>query len=288
MKLLEQVNQTGLLFDGAMGTMLMKKGLDDDKVSEQIILDNPDILKEIHQEYFSAGADLVTTNTFGGSRLKLEKADLDDKVGTINKEAAQIARKIAGDKFVAGDLGPSGYMLEPLGEMSEEEIQDNFAEQAYILTEAGVDLILIETMYDLNEILAALQGVKSVTDKPVFTTMTFERKPQGFVTVMGNKVENSMQKLLEEGADVVGANCTIGSDDMVDLSKEIREATANPVMVQPNAGMPENTGEKIIYPEEADIFSDNIKKIKEIGIEVVGGCCGTDPEYIKKINQKIS
>jgi len=288
MKLLEQVNQTGLLFDGAMGTMLMKKGLDDDKVSEQIILDNPDILKEIHQEYFSAGADLVTTNTFGGSRLKLEKADLDDKVGTINKEAAQIARKIAGDKFVAGDLGPSGYMLEPLGEMSEEEIQDNFAEQAYILTEAGVDLILIETMYDLNEILAALQGVKSVTDKPVFTTMTFERKPQGFVTVMGNKVENSMQKLLEKGADVVGANCTIGSDDMVDLSKEIREATANPVMVQPNAGMPENTGEKIIYPEEADIFSDNIKKIKEIGIEVVGGCCGTDPEYIKKINQKIS
>ncbi|MCF7886302.1 MAG: homocysteine S-methyltransferase family protein [Candidatus Marinimicrobia bacterium] len=288
MEILQKIKKSGLLFDGAMGTMLIEKGLDSDKVSEHCNLHQQEIVKEVHQAYLNAGAEILTTNTFGGSRLKLAKAGLADKTEEININAAKIAREIAKDNIlVAGDIGPSGYMLQPLGVKEPEEISDNYAEQAEALINGGADVILIETMFDLNEILAALKGVKSVTDVPVFTTMTFEKKPQGFVTVMGNQVEESLKKLLDLGADIVGANCSIGSQEMVELAKEIRRVIDTPIMVQPNAGMPETEGDQIIYPEDADVFSDNMASIKNFGVEVIGGCCGTAPQYIEKIKNKI-
>ena len=287
MDILEKINTSGLLFDGAMGTMLIDKGLDSDKVSEYCNIEKQDILKEVHQAYVDVGAEILTTNTFGGSPLKLEKADLREHGEDINYNAAQIAREIGDELFIAGDLGPTGYMLKPLGPKEPEEISDNYAEQAEYLANGGVDIILIETMFDLKEMLAAIKGVKSACNLPVFATMTFERKPQGFVTVMGNRVEDSLKQLLEAGADVVGANCSIGSEDMVDLAREIREVIDTPVMVQPNAGIPEHKGDQIVYPEEADFYSDNIAEIKKLGVDIVGGCCGTSPRYIELIKDKI-
>lgn len=286
--IIQVINKSGLLFDGAMGTMLIDKGLESDKVSEYCNLARQGILREVHAAYLNAGAEILTTNTFGGSRLKLEKAGLADKVEEINYNAAQIARKVTGNHFVAGDLGPSGYMLQPLGPKDPKEIRDNYAEQTEYLIKGGADIILIETMFDLNEMLAALKGVKSVTDAPVFTTMTFEKKPPGFVTVMGNQLEDSLKTLLDNGATVVGANCSIGSDEMLLLAREIRDLIDDsPLMVQPNAGMPQTKGEQVIYPESPDLFSDNIAQIKKLGIEIVGGCCGTNPNHIKNIKNKI-
>ncbi len=288
MDIIEKAIKDGLLFDGAMGTMLIREGLKGGKASELWILEKPDVVRNIHKSYFEAGSNVVTTNTFGGSPIKLSKVGLGKEVEEINKIAVQLAKEAAGDnKFVAGDIGPTGEMLKPFGTISSEEAVDCFAEQAEYLYKAGADLFIIETMFDIKESLAAINGVQSVSSLPIFATLTFEQKPTGFVTLMGNRVEDSMKRLVDAGAEAVGANCSIGSDKMVLLAGEIRDCIDSPVIIQPNAGIPEVKGLSIIYPEDEDFFSDNILSIKKIGVEIVGGCCGTTPEYIQRIVSKI-
>jgi len=207
-------------------------------------------------------------------------------VEEINKTAAKIARKVAGEqKYVAGDIGPCGDMLQPFGLISEQEAIDNFAEQANALIEGGVDVFIIETMFDINESIAAIKGIKTVSDLPIITTLTFAQNPIGFATVMGNKVADSMKQLIDNGANVVGANCTLDSELMLKLSKEIRQSTDALTIIQPNAGKPTIQETEVIYPEDVSTFSNNILKMKQLGINIVGGCCGTSPEYITKIRE---
>ena len=309
MNILNKVKNDGLIFDGAMGSMLMQAGLTGGKASEIWNIEKPGAIENIHRAYFEAGADVATINTFGGSAFKLKRMGVTsdpDTMAKINRSAVEIAKKAAhrvsetfkadtsGDRsdprplFVAGDLGPLGEMLQPGGMMTVDEAVSYYAHQAGLIADAGVDCFIVETFFDINEILAAIKGVRQVTDLPIFATMTFQQKSSGFFTIMGNRPVESMKQLLDSGASVVGANCSIASDTMIDLARELREGIDTPIIMQPNAGLPHVIGESTTYPETADFFSDNIKKLKDIGVNVVGGCCGTTPEFIQNIKEKIN
>jgi len=181
-----------------------------------------------------------------------------------------------------------GDMLQPLGLITEEEATENFARQAKFLAENGVDLFIVETMFVINESLTAIRGIRTVSDLPIFATMTFEKGRNGFATIMGNQVSESMRTLANAGASAVGANCSIGSDMMIELAAEIRKSVDIPVIIQPNAGLPETINSQLIYPETPDIYAANLRQIKALGIEIIGGCCGTTPEYIRAISKSIA
>jgi methionine synthase I (cobalamin-dependent) len=210
-------------------------------------------------------------------------------VETINTQAVKHAKAVAKPgQYVAGDLGPVGEMLAPMGRMTVERAKDIYAHQAGIIEAAGVDLFLIETIFDLNEAIAALAAVQAVSSKPVFCSLTFNQTKRGFFTLMGNPVESSMQQLRDAGAAAVGANCSLGSDGMIGLAEQIRESVDIPVIVQPNAGMPQTRPDgTAFYPEDEILFAKNIKKIKALGVDIVGGCCGTTPAFIHRIRDSI-
>ncbi len=288
MSVLKEVRKQGIILDGAMGSMLINAGLQGGQAAEEWLLEKPEEIIRVHQEYADAGAEVLTTATFGGNSIKLEKADLKHKGELINSTAVELARRAARDGcFVAGNIGPSGELLYPAGSLSVEAAEYSFAAQAAVLAENGVDLFLIQTFYDLQELLTAVAGVQSVSDLPIFATMTFQEKKGGFVTIMGNRVEASMKQLADAGVSVVGANCSIGSSAMVRLAGEMRKAVSIPVMAQPNAGVPELKDGAAVYNEDPDIFSDNMLRIRALGVEVLGGCCGSTPEYIRSMVRKL-
>ena len=289
MDILEKVKNEGLIFDGAMGTLLIAKGIAGGEASELWNLTHPDIIGEIHQAYYDAGADVATANTFGASPIKLKKMGVSATAEAINRAGVRIAKAVCGpDQYVAGDMGSLGDMLQPMGPVSFDEAVECFARQAGFLEEEGVDCFIIETIFDINIALAAIQAVRSVSRKPVFCSLTFKQTPNGFFTIFGNRPADSMQTLVDAGAAAVGANCSIGSRTMIELAKEIRASTRAPVVIMPNAGMPETTQEGgIFYPEDETVFVESIKAIKALGVEIVGGCCGTTPAYIEKIKEMV-
>jgi 5-methyltetrahydrofolate--homocysteine methyltransferase len=289
MTFIEKVQTQGLIFDGALGTMLTQEALGGEKTSEFWVLEKPGIVQAIHNAYFEAGADIVTSNTFGASAIKLRKSRLGSHAGRINTLAVQIARAVgSAGKFVAGDIGPLRDPVAPSGTIPSDKAVDAFSEQAEALSRAGADVILIETMFDLNEALAAIKGIQSVTSLPILATLAFHRTPSGgFATRMGNRVEVGMKTLRDAGAFAVGANCAVGCGAMVDLAREIRNLVDIPVIVQPDAGTPEIKGLGIVHPESAENFLKNIRIIKSEGIEIVGGCCGTTPEHIRIIAETL-
>jgi len=286
LSVMETVREKGLVFDGAMGTMLISAGLKGGMAAESWLLERPEEILRIHREYAEAGADIITTATFGGNPIKLEKSGLGNEVEQINATAAALARETVGNNgFVAGNIGPTGELLFPSGPLSVEDAEKGFAVQAGCLADGGVDLFLVQTFFDLNEILAAVRGIQSVSRLPIFASMTFRKTPKGFATVMGNTVGNSMCCLKDAGAAVIGANCSLGSNAMAALSREIRSAVAIPVMAKPNAGVPRVEGGMTRYTETAPEFAANMARISSFGVEVIGGCCGTTPEYIRLMKQ---
>ena len=289
MELIEKVKQDGLVVDGGMGSMLIARGLRGGDCAEKWNVDHHEIIQEIHRAYFDAGADVATANTFGASSLKLEKMGIKEGVEIINTEAVKNAKAAAKPgQYVAGDLGPVGEMFSPMGSMTVERAKAIYVHQAGIIEAAGVDLFLIETIFDLNEALTALEAVQAVSSKPVFCSLTFNQTKRGFFTLMGNPVEASMQQLRDAGAAAVGANCSLGSDGMIGLAGQIRESVDIPVIIQPNAGMPQTGPDGAAwYPEDEILFAGNIKKIKALGVDIVGGCCGTTPAFIQKIRESI-
>lgn len=290
MDVFEKVEKQGLIFDGGMGSMFIDQGLQGGEAHELWNLTHPDRIKKIHQAYFNAGADIVSTNTFGASASKLAQMGVIQRMQDINRAGVRLARQASSKgQYVAADFGSLGGMLAPNGSLSESDVIAEFAQQANVLDEEGIDLFIMETVFDLNFAICAIEAIKSVSEKPIICSMTFQQTSKGFFTIFGNSPEQSMQRLVEAGAWAVGANCSLGSSGMVDLAAKIRKSVDVPIVIQPNAGMPERTQDgDVFYPENETDFANNMKKIKDLGVEIIGGCCGTTPAHIKKIKETLA
>ena len=277
-----------LVADGAMGTMLMERGLQPGSPPESVNLERQDALEEIAREYLDAGADILQTNTFGGSRLKLAQYSLDDRVAQINENAVRAVRRTVGKMaYVSGSCGPTGQFLKPYGEVEPAEMLDVFREQIGVLINAGVDMICIETMSDLGEATCAVKAAREIGSVPVMATMTFDHTPKGFYTIMGVTIEQAVKALEAAGADVVGSNCGNGIEKMVSIAMECRKFTRLPIVIQSNAGIPELKGEVAVYPETPEFMADKVDALLAAGVTVIGGCCGTTPAHIRAIRKAV-
>ncbi len=278
-----------LVADGAMGTMLMARGLTPGACPEAIALHRPGLLEEVAALFAAAGADLVQANTFGASPLKLALYGLDGRAAEINARAVEAARKgAAGRALVYGSVGPSGRLLEPYGDASEEAVLASFAVQARALADSGVDAIVVETMTDATEAALAVRAAKDAAPAvPVVATMTFDRTPRGFFTIMGVTVERACRVLEEAGADAVGSNCGNGSDAMVEIAAEFRRHSTKPVAIQSNAGLPRMTAAGLVYPEGPGYMADRVRTLIGLGVAIVGGCCGTGPEHVRAFREAV-
>lgn len=281
--LLDRIKQPRVIIaDGAIGTLLIERGLKKGEPPEKVNLENPEILEEIAGEYFEAGAEIIQTNTFGASPLKLASFGLADKTEEINKNAVRSVKKAVGNRaYVSGSCGPSGKLLQPYGDVSEDEMIDSFQKQLKILINEGVDNICIETMTDLKEAVLAVQAAKSISQSvPVCATMTFDSTPRGFFTIMGVSIEQAVKGLTEAGADVIGTNCGNGIEKMTLIAREMRKFTSIPLIVQSNAGIPALKHDRLIYPESPEYMSKWIPQLIDTGVKIIGGCCGTTPAHI--------
>ncbi len=284
---IERVKEGPVLFDGGMGSLLIARGLTMGDAPELWNVERPEVIRDVHRAYFDAGADVVTTNTFGGTGLKLDAKGLANRMEELNRAGAEAALSVRPEgRFVAGDLGPTGKVTGLPGEVSFEDLSHTFSAQADVLAAAGVDLLIVETMYDLVEARAATSAAAG-TGLPVIATMTFERKPRGFFTLMGNSPEECFAALKEAGASVVGVNCTLGPEDVVSLLSVIRPATTLPILVQPNAGQPTLVDGEAVYSVKPDLYARQARLLLERGADLVGGCCGTTPEFIRLIRSEI-
>lgn len=274
-----------LLSDGAMGTELQKR-LPLGYCPEELNISRPEIVKEIHQSYYEAGSDIVETNSFGGNRSRLKMHGYSDRVKEFAIAAAKNAREVCpAGKFVAGSIGPTGEILEPLGDLSLDEAYSIFAEAAEALQEGGVDILFIETMMSIEEAEIAVKAAKEKTNLPVSATMTFESGAAGLRTMWGVDVPIAVTRLTDAGADIIGANCGRGFEDMIEIIKQMRKLTTMPLLAQANAGMPELVNGKNVYHETPEIISPKVKLLLQSGINIIGGCCGTGPEHIREMRK---
>lgn len=277
-----------LVADGAMGTQLIARGLRPGDAPERWTLDRPDIVEGVARAYVEAGAELVTTNTFGGSPLRLRLHGLEDRLEDVNQKAVQLARDAAeGRAYVLGSIGPTGQLLKPLGSAEPRDVLDGYRRQAAALAGAGADAIIIETMTDLTEAALALEAVKAEAPAlPVFVTMTFDLTPRGAFTVMGVTVARACTCLSDGGADAVGANCGTGPEAMLPVAREFARATTVPLVLQPNAGLPEQRGGRLLYTQPPETFAATLAPAAELAT-IVGGCCGTTPAHIAALRAVI-
>jgi len=289
-KLLERLkNGEILVADGAMGTMLMERGLKPGEPPESFNLTHLDVIKEIAELYLDAGADIIQTNTFGASPLKLSFYSLEDTTEEINRNAVFAAKEVVGDDaYISASCGPCGKLLKPYGDIELEDVYDSFERQINALISAGIDIICIETMTDLSEATLAIKAAKTVSQlTPVMATMTFDPTPRGFYTVMGVNIEDAAKGLEEAGADIIGSNCGNGIENMVRIAKEFNEYSSLPLIIQSNAGIPEMRGNKPMYPESPEFMAEKAKELISSGVSIIGGCCGTTPEHIRAIRKMV-
>ena len=274
-----------LISDGATGTYLQEHGLEPGGCPEELNASQPEVVQGMARDYFEAGSDMVLTNSFGANRFMLGKYGYADKVREFNRLAAQHARRQAPPGcYVVGSVGPTGEFLEPLGEVSEAEMLDAFVEQVTALEEGGAHGVVVETMTALEESALAIKAAKENTDLVVMATMTFDPGPRGFFTMMGVTPERAVKELAEAGADVTGTNCGNGIEIMLDLSRKLREATDGYLLVHSNAGLPRFDRGEIVYPETPEFMAERFKLLAEIGVNILGGCCGTGPGHISKLS----
>jgi 5-methyltetrahydrofolate--homocysteine methyltransferase len=279
-----------VLLDGAMGTLLQDSGLEDGAPGELWNLENPDAVRAAHAAYAEAGARLLTTNTFGGTRPRLDMHGLGDRVGEVNRTAAQLARSVADGRglLVAGDLGPIGELLAPLGTLTREEAQALFAEQLTALVEGGIDLVLVETLSDLGEADAALAAAQEVAPGlPVAVTMSFDSNLR---TMMGVRPGDAVAHLAAAGADAVGANCGRGPEEMEIIAAEMVQARTGDLLLvaQSNAGLPQLVGDRFEYDASAADLAAHATRLAELGIDLVGGCCGSTPAHIAAVGAALT
>ncbi len=295
MALRERIKQGLFLLDGAMGTQLIARGIEVGKCSDYLNVELPDVVSDIHRSYFEVGSDAVITNTFGANKYALGRHGLAEEASKINSAGAQIARRAAGEeKYVLGDIGPSGDFLEPLGSLKPEELKEAFARQAKALLDGGVDGFIIETMTALEEVAVAIEAVKSVGGGvPVLASMSFDRAGDDFKTMMGIDVEAAVAKIVSSGVDAVGFNCgTVSLDEYVELAEKfvsaVRALSADVIVyAEPNAGKPELVEDQAVYKVSPEDFAAAVEKIHSAGVNIIGGCCGTSPAHIRATAEKL-
>jgi 5-methyltetrahydrofolate--homocysteine methyltransferase len=290
--ILKRIKQGEILIgDGAMGSLLMARAKDliKGKCPEFINLSRTDILEEIARLYLEAGADIVQTNTFGGSPLKLSAYNLQDQTEEINRAAVQAVRKaVDGKAYVSASCGPCGKMLKPYGTVEPEEMYQSFLRQLKIIIEAGADIICVETMTDIKEALLAIKAAKNISPTiPLMATMTFDKTPRGFYTMMGVNIEKAAGELEAAGADIIGSNCGNGIENMILVAKEFKKFTSLPLIIQANAGLPTVKDDVVAYPETPEFMAEKSKELAAAGVSIIGGCCGTTPEHIRAIGEAV-
>lgn len=280
-----------IIADGAMGTMLFSNGLQFGDPPEVWNLAHPDVIRRIHRGYLEAGSQILLTNTFGGNRARLRLSGHQDRVDDFNRTAAILLRAevdaAGGHALVAGDIGPTGDIVEPLGTLTYDDAVDIFREQAAALVAGGVDLIWIETMSDLNEIKAAIEGVRRASPGiALIATMTFDTRGH---TMMGVSPEDAVTALASWGADAIGGNCGNGPDELIPVVAKMHAAAPDVILVaKSNAGMPELVDMRAVYRADPDTMAGQVLEMRQAGATIVGGCCGSTPEHLRAIAATIA
>ena len=269
------------VFDGAVGTRLYDKGIYINRSYDELNIAAPDLVREVHEEYVAAGADIIETNSFGATRHKLQPYGLESKLREINIASARLAKEAAGDKaLVAGAIGPLGLRIEPFGPTSFDEAKEMFKEQAEALLEGGVDLFILETFSEIEAIEQAIRAVRELTDLPIVAQMTIQMDGK---TVFGTTPEAFTKKLDELGVDVIGLNCGMGPNHVLTALEKMRAVTSRPLSAQPNAGLPRDVQGRQFYMGSPEYMAEFSRRFVQVGAKFVGGCCGTTPTHIKLI-----
>lgn len=271
-----------IVFDGGMGTLLQTQGLSAGELPESYNLLHPEIIENIHREYIEAGAQIITTNTFGANRYKLQGSGY--KLEEIIKSGVEIAKRVAQEQWVALDIGPLGQLMEPLGNLSFQAAYEAFQEQVLLGQEAGADLILIETMSDVYELKAAILAAKENSNLPIICTMTFQEDGRTLTGTDPLTMVNIIQGL---GVNALGINCSLGPKEILPLAKEILTYSQIPVIVQPNAGLPKEIKGQTIFDVDPVEFAKYIKEMAQLGVTIFGGCCGTTPQHIRALTEAL-
>jgi len=273
-----------LISDGAFGTELARLGLPPGQCAEKWNADHPAEVRAVCSGYVAAGSDIILTNTFGGSPLKLAKSGLDRETHELNRAGAALAKEAAAGKaLVFGSIGPTGEFMEPLGTMGEEQMVECFARQVKGLVAGGVDGFVIETFSDIAEARAVLRAIGENSDAPAVVSFTFAGGPGGYATMMGVRPGAFAEAFEAAGAAMVGSNCGTGIGDMIEIAKQLRTATRLPLWIKPNAGLPELVGGKTVFHETPAQMAGRLSELVAAGAAVVGGCCGTTPEHVRQL-----
>ena len=274
-----------LILDGANGTELQKRGFDGSKCTEAWVLEHPEVMKKLQEEYIEAGSDIVYAPTFGANRVKLEENGIFNMVGDFNRRLVEISKEAAAGKaLVAGDIATSGKFLAPLGDITFGELYDIYHEQAEAMEEAGVDMYVIETIMTVPDARAALLAVKDVSDKPVLVSFTCDENGH---TLTGSDVRAALVILQGMGIDAFGLNCSTGPEEMLAQAKRLREFAEVPVAIKPNAGLPETVDGKVVYNCPPEEFASHTAEFAAEGAAMFGGCCGTGPEHVKAVKDSL-
>ncbi len=282
---LDEVSKRVILCDGAIGTVLYSRGVYINQCFDNINLTDPKLVKEIHSAYANAGADVLQTNSFGANRFKLVKHGLVESLEAINYQAAKLARDIAGEQlYVAGSIGPLGVRIEPWGKTSREEAREAFKEQAQALMSGGADLFILETFSDLSEIEQAIAAIRECCDLPIIAEMTID---ESGTSLYGASTETFTFRLDQWDADIIGVNCSVGPPAMMDALEKMVHVTKKPIIIQPNAGAPRTVEERNMYMASPEFMSEYAMRFIKSGARLVGGCCGTTPDYIKAMEKSV-
>jgi 5-methyltetrahydrofolate--homocysteine methyltransferase len=275
--------------DGALGTTLMARGLRVQDCLESAVLSRPELIEEIAAAYLAAGSEVLTTDSFGASPLKLDAYGLAGRTEEINRRAVELLRGVAGNRaWIAGSVGPTGRILTPYGDTDPGEVAASFERQIGALAEAGADLIIVETMIDLAEARLAVAAAKHLAPSlPVVATMTFDATPRGFFTTMGTTIAEAAAGLVDAGADLVGSNCGNGIEAMVRIGLEFARATRSPIAIQSNAGLPQLVDGALRWPETPEHFAEHALPLVQLPVALLGGCCGTGPDHIRALRRLV-
>jgi 5-methyltetrahydrofolate--homocysteine methyltransferase len=272
-----------LVADGATGTNQIARGLPSGLTAESWVMEHPERVIQLHQDFIQAGADILLTSTFNGSSIRLKNSALEGKSDSINKKAVQLARNAIGDSpvYIAGSLGPVGQLIKPYGPLSVDEVKTAYAEQARALTDAGADLLVIETQFDINEVSAGIDGVRQVSNLPLVVSFSYDR---GRHTMMGISPTQASQQLNALPVDLIGINCGRSLDENLQNLVELRELTTKPIWFKPNAGLPHlDPSGNTVYDITPQGMGTLVQSWLDAGAQVVGGCCGTTPEHLREI-----